>query len=1043
MAVSTTRSGRSQQFARWKDNLMPLHRPLNQSLFAHPPADCRGVVLWMLNDELELPELLRQLEEIKSAGWGAVITRTFFGLRTRYLSDEWMAMLDAIVGKAEALGLAVWFQAGYMPGGIPDLDRRMALMAVDRRPAGEPIPEGRRVLREEDGYRYVEYPIDHVLDLLNPAAVEEYLDKAYRQPWQGRFGRHFGRTIQAIWVDEPHFQPPLLPWGDRLQRKFAQRWGYPLMDHLPELFAPVGDYQKVRHHFWRTVQEVFLAGYFEPVSRWCRKHHVRFSGHLMGEDTLNNQIAWTAACMPCYEYMDTPGIDHLTMSLRWPTGHKKFILTPKQCTSAAAQADRPQVLAEIYGVSSSHLTFERRRQIAQWMMGLGINQICYHGAFYSMRGRRKRLFVPHMSYQQPWWPDNRLATDHCARLSYALQQGRPLADILLLHPVESVAGLYDATTMSHPHNVRTESDAVRSLDDRFVHLCDALLSIQRDFHFGDEHLLSRHARVSDGRLLVGRSQYRLVILPEMITIRATTLQLLKEFAAAGGSILAAGTLPQRVDGELNAQADDLAAIVRRVDSTPGSLRSALDPVLPPRLSISSTGNPGAADALAHVRQLEGGSRLFFLVNTSGETPIEGQLSLAGRGVVESWDPQTGQVSRPPQWTSGCCTITPLSLAPLGSALLTLDSDQPSIDVAPPEWHTVRTITATGRGRLRRLAPNALTLDVCRYRQGDGPWSQPLPVVYVQRLLNEARYRGPVTVQFTFHADRVPPVVQLVVEDAAQYQIAVNGQPVTYRGLPYYLDRSFHPIEVTEVVRLGRNTVELRTEFQPLTIPRFPLASLFEVQTGTELEAVYLIGDFAVKGQRSPHTPPSGCVRYLPRFSLHPEHQDTEGDLIADGYPFYAGRLLLSETVPLTEPAEGQRVLLELDSFNAALVRVRLNGHAAGVLAWAPYELDVTAFIHEGDNELELELVSTLRNLLGPHHRPSGEPDSTWATAFNYTPPSRASHGEKNADTWSDDYLFVHFGPQRPVRLHYQELHLVPGQRKDRAGAQGHEDPHPA
>ena len=32
---------------------------------------------------------------------------------------------------------------------------------------------------------------------------------------------------------------------------------------------------------------------------------------------------------------------------------------------------------------------------------------------------------------------------------------------------------------------------------------------------------------------------------------------------------------------------------------------------------------------------------------------------------------------------------------------------------------------------------------------------------------------------------------------------------------------------------------------------------------------------------------------------------------------------------------------------------------------------------QGDNEIAVELVSTLRNLLGPHHRPEGEPEQCW------------------------------------------------------------------
>ena len=243
-----------------------------------------------------------------------------------------------------------------------------------------------------------------MLDLLNGPAVREYLDLAYKDPWHSRFGDEFGKTIEAIWVDEPHFRPPLLPWSPRLPQTFGDKWGYDLLEHLPSLFKPVGDFRSIRHHYWRTVLGMFLEAYFEPVGKWCAEHDVKFGGHLMGEDTLNSQVGWTGAAMPCYESMQLPGIDHLTMSLEWPS-HKKFLLTPKQITSAASQLGKGETLAEMYAVSSQGITFEDRKQIANWMAVLGINYRCFHGSFYSLRGQRKRIYVPHLSYQQPWWTD--------------------------------------------------------------------------------------------------------------------------------------------------------------------------------------------------------------------------------------------------------------------------------------------------------------------------------------------------------------------------------------------------------------------------------------------------------------------------------------------------------------------------------------------------------------------------------------------------------------------------------------------------------------
>ena len=67
----------------------------------------------------------------------------------------------------------------------------------------------------------------------------------------------------------------------------------------------------------------------------------------MGEDTFISQLQYSVNVMPQYEYMDIPGIDHLTMSLYWPTGDP-FIYTPKMASSVANQMGKKEVLSEVF-----------------------------------------------------------------------------------------------------------------------------------------------------------------------------------------------------------------------------------------------------------------------------------------------------------------------------------------------------------------------------------------------------------------------------------------------------------------------------------------------------------------------------------------------------------------------------------------------------------------------------------------------------------------------------------------------------------------------
>ncbi len=991
--------------------------------FADPGPEYRGVTLWMLNDRLEPDEIARQLEGFKRAGWGAVITRTFNGLRTEYLGQEWMQILECIVTQARSLDLKVWFQAGYMPGAIPNLPPDLSHRVLDRKTRDSTIGPGERILFADQEFSYTERRQDHVLDLLNPQAVAVYLDTAYAQTWLPRFGDDFGDTIEAIWVDEPHFRPPLLPWSPELPERFETRWGYDLTRHLPALYAPVGDHQRVRHHYWRIVSEMLIEGYFSPVSDWCRQHKVRFSGHLMGEDTLNNQVAWTASAMPCYEYMQTPGIDHLTMSLSWPTG-KPFILTPKQCTSVAHQMDKDCALAEMYAVSSQGITFEDRKQIAEWLMVLGINYRCYHGSFYSLRGRRKRIYPPHLSHQQPWWMENRPIADYFARLSYALRQGTYRPEILILHPGESAFCLYDTLQMTHPHDRTHEPADVQALDTAFVDLCKQVLSIQRTFDLGDEHILARHGRITQEGLAIGAMTYKVILLPTMLTLRSTTLRLLQEFVRAGFKILVTDELPGRLDGTFSDEIRVLETPVEYVTSDRLTLQKALADALPPEIEIDQTDGGNSSAIWVLPRTLPDG-RLYYLHNTDRETATTVSVRLGARGLVERWDLDTGKVTPLPQTGSVQAEIE-LTFAPLASHLLVLRTDREPTRTHLPESLPTRQMPILHSPGLVRHDPNALVLDTCRYRQDSTDWSHPLPVLTVHRQLTEAGYGGPLSLQFAFQVDTIPLHIHLVVEDPDNYQIVVNDRPVCYDGLPYWIDRAFLPIDIAPHVRLGRNTIELSTQFQALPEAQFSLSRLFEKREGTELEAIYLTGDFAVQSKRSPDPAAPRCIRLSPSFSIAQEIQTSSGNLVDDGYPFYAGRISLVDQFEVNTPDPDEQAVLVLPGIDAAaLAKVHVNGMTAGTIWHPPYEIDITPLLTAGKTRIEIELFSTLRNLLGPHHRQAGEPDQCWTIDYYHADPVDDEHQRRVF--WTDDYSVLYFGIADGAYIEYRSPHPCDGQ----------------
>jgi len=231
----------------------------------------------------------------------------------------------------------------------------------------------------------------------------------------------------------------------------------------------------------------------------------------------------------------------------------------------------------------------------------------------------------------------------------------------------------------------------------------------------------------------------------------------------------------------------------------------------------------------------------------------------------------------------------------------------------------------------------------------------------------------------------------IPQPSGRFDVFVNGQAVASTDAGWWTDISFRKVDVSGAVRAGRNEIMLSGI----------------LARDTELESVYVIGDFGVAGHRlGEENRLTGQVfdRYTPEFRVTdlPHYIRAKGnsdglsiDLTAQGLPFFAGRATLRQTVTLP-PLQG-RTRLEVHNLRAAVAHVGMNGQHMGAIAWRPHRVDVSAGLRPGENVIEIELVGTLRNLLGPHHLVGGDLD--WTGPGEFLDKSR----------WTDDYILVPFG----------------------------------
>lgn len=972
-----------------------------QSIFQNPPDSCRGTDFWMLNDRLDDNELVRQLEEMHAQGVASVIARTYIGLKSDYPGPDWMQKMHVVVDAAKRLGMTIFMQAGYMPEAVLDLPPEYVLKMVRAFPAGQ--GEGER-LCTHSGLDYCLISSQNILDMLDPDASKFYVLQSYERMW-AEFRSEFGKTITSVWVDEPSYGRADLPWTHGLPDAYRAIWGeeFPI-DRVYLLFEDGDGAARLRYRYWRTVLHLITSSYFQSVRDWCNKNGVMFSGHLMGEDTMELQMRTTCFTMPCYKYFDLPGIDNLEAALDWQHGkikpkkekdfhwrHYGGYNTPIQCASACHQVGKTQILAEMYGVSTDNLNFRDQKAIFDHFASLGISHRSVHGLFYSLRGRGKRAYPPHVHHYQPYWPQYHRLTDTIARESAFLRHGLPVRDTLVLHPMDSAFCKYQATSSMPNRNAE-----LQIYDAEFNETLRQLVSMQENFELGDEDSIALMGRADASGFTIGQMTYHTVVLPCCDNIRATTWSLLQQYMALGGPVVVLGRYPTMIDGEPTDFGDGWAAAKFAPDR--GVLAEILD-AQPHRYRIHG-------DDATHfqVYLMQGSDTAhYFVFNDDCAASHCGTLEIPGHVSAMAYHPEDGQIVPYATEFCGDATKIPLDLDAGSTIMLAV--------IASEKPHSVADVTETTRPlplhwTAARHSPNVLVCEFFRFARENEPLSAgTYPILAIQEILSAEEYHGNLVLSYEFDTRISLYGLHLATESPGDQSFFLDGIPVAHDPDGWFCDKAFETIPLPNVAP-GTHCIEIRRWFEPVKKAKMAVTSLFENLPGVELEPMMLLGDFAVRSLREPTIP--GVVRMNSHFYLDSESLDGGLEWTSNGYPFYTGVLDLTATVALTASQVQAAPALRTSAVFAGCAEVLLDGKVQGAFTWAPYDV-LLRDAHEGVNKITIRLYGTIRNLIGPWHRPQGEIGAAWG---GYSAPNLPWLGLDQFDGTTDPAWYTHRVPDR-------------------------------
>jgi hypothetical protein len=81
-----------------------------------------------------------------------------------------------------------------------------------------------------------------------------------------------------------------------------------------------------------------------------------------------------------------------------------------------------------------------------------------------------------------------------------------------------------------------------------------------------------------------------------------------------------------------------------------------------------------------------------------------------------------------------------------------------------------------------------------------------------------------------------------------------------------------------------------------------------------------------------------------------------------GYIFYSNKVSYSQKFTIKKGSSDFKV--KLNNWNGTVSEVLVNNKDAGIIAWSPEELDVTELLVEGENEITVRVVGSLKNTFG-------------------------------------------------------------------------------
>ena len=224
-------------------------------------------------------------------------------------------------------------------------------------------------------------------------------------------------------------------------------------------------------------------------------------------------------------------------------------------------------------------------------------------------------------------------------------------------------------------------------------------------------------------------------------------------------------------------------------------------------------------------------------------------------------------------------------------------------------------------------------------------------------------------KYVFSSEVKVPICSILIENTNIIDVSINGKTIKHNG--YVLEKDLLNYDIGEYIKTGLNEIIIKINF-------FEHDNVYYALFGenvneslrnclvydTTIEAIYLKGEFGVKGNFKPGNGDNIIIGE--NFSLTTQQKHINC-LIEDGFPFFRGNIKLKQTINVDDI---NKELIINGRFQ--LIDLYVNDQFVKRLMF-DYKVDLSKYLKVGQNDIVLDLVVSNRNLLGPFHALEEEP----------------------------------------------------------------------